>query len=159
MIEFKLLLMLLVANGAPILARNLLKSRFTIALDGGRQTSSGRFWLGPSKTLRGLIAAILAAMLAAPLLGFSWELGFTVGVLAMLGDLLASFIKRRMGLASSAQAPGLDQIPESLIPMLYCTYKLDLDWPSLMIVVMSFWVMEILLSRLLFRWGIRRHPY
>lgn len=159
MIELKLLLLLLVANGAPILARKFLQSRFDISLDGGRMTAGGRPWLGPSKTLRGLIAATLAATVIAPLLGFSWSLGCVVGMLAMLGDLIASFIKRRLGLASSSQAPGLDQIPESLIPMLYCTFKLGLAWKSLLFTVLAFWMAEILLSRLLYRFGIRRHPY
>lgn len=159
MLEFKLFLLLLVANGAPIVTRKLLGSRFDMALDGGMRTPGGRRWLGPSKTLRGLVAAILATALLAPLLGFSWDLGIIFGSLAMLGDLSASFIKRRLGLPSSSRANGLDQIPESLFPLLYCTVSLGLGCESLLLTVLAFWISGILLSRFLYRIGIRRHPY
>jgi CDP-2,3-bis-(O-geranylgeranyl)-sn-glycerol synthase len=115
--------------------------------------------LGPSKTWRGLLAALLSSSLAAPLLGFDWQLGLLLGSLAMLGDLFASFVKRRLGLAPSSQANGLDQIPESLFPMIYCWASLELAWSSLPLMVAIFWLSEVLLSRLLHRLGIRRHPY
>ena len=159
MLELKLLLLLLVANGAPILARKFLDSRFDQALDGGRMTSTGKPWLGPSKTVRGLVAAVLATTIFAPFLGFAWDFGFVFGLLAMAGDLLASFTKRRLGLPSSSQASGLDQIPESLVPLVYCKFSLGLEWLSVMAMVLAFWIAEILLSRFLYRIGIRRHPY
>jgi CDP-2,3-bis-(O-geranylgeranyl)-sn-glycerol synthase len=159
MIELKLLLLLLIANGAPILARLLLRSRLDHALDAGRTNSQGKPWLGPSKTLRGVLAAVLTTSIGAILLGLSWQLGVIIGLLAMVGDLLASFVKRRIGLAPSSQANGLDQIPESLLPMLYCAARLELGWVSVVGVVTAFWISEILLSRLLYRLGIRRHPY
>ena len=40
---------------------------------------------------------------------------------SMAGDLLASFLKRRFGLKVHAQAIGLDQIPEALLPLLLNT--------------------------------------
>ncbi len=159
MIEFNLFLLLLIANGAPILARHVFGKHFDLPLDGGRTTSRGQPWLGPSKTARGLLAAVLATTLGAILLGFSWSTGAMIGLLAMTGDLAASFTKRRLGLPSSSQAIGLDQIPESLLPMLYCTVSLKLAWSSVLWIVMAFWISEVLLSRLLFRLGIRRHPY
>jgi len=159
MLEFKLLLLLLVANGAPIVARKLLGSHFAAPLDGGLRSAGGKRWLGDAKTLRGLSAAILASALFSILLGFSWGFGILFGMLAMLGDLCASFIKRRLGLPASSQANGLDQIPESLIPLLYASYSLELGCWSLWGVVLAFWISGNLLSRLLYRIGIRRHPY
>ncbi len=159
MLELKLLLLLLIANGAPIVVRKLLGSRFAVPLDGGLKTAGGRRWLGDSKTLRGLLAAILATTSVSALLGFSWGFGAVFGMLAMLGDLIASFIKRRLGLPTSSQANGLDQIPESFIPLIYCTISLGLAWWSVAAIVMAFWISGILLSRLLYRIGIRRHPY
>ena len=40
----------------------------------------------------------------------------------MAGDLLSSFTKRRMRLASSSMAPGIDQVPESVLP-LTCRFR------------------------------------
>lgn len=158
-LEFKLLLLIVFANGAPILARHLLGTRFDLPIDGGRTTTLGYPWLGPSKTFRGVIAAVITSSLIAYLLGFTWTFGMIIGSLVMLGDLLASFIKRRLGLPSSSQAPGLDQIPESLIPLFYSASIFNLGWQSILLTVVAFWVSEILLSRLLFKLGVRRHPY
>ena len=159
MIELKLLLLILIANGSPILTRILLGSRFSFPLDGGLTTARGRRWLGSSKTVRGVVAAVLTTALAASLLGLPGVLGGTIGLLAMLGDLTASFIKRRSSMPPSSQAVALDQIPESILPMLYCAWSLDLDWDSVLSVVAGFWISEVLLSRLLFKLGVRRHPY
>ena len=80
--------------------------------------ADGRPWFGPSKTIRGIVLATLATAAAAAVLGLGWKCGGLVGIVAMAGGLLASFIKRRLGLAPSSQAIGLDQIPESLFPHL-----------------------------------------
>ena len=50
------------------------------------------------------------------MIGLDWRIGALVAAMAMLGDLFSSFLKRRMGLAPSRQAIGLDQIPESCFP-------------------------------------------
>lgn len=42
--------------------------------------------------------------------------GILVGAYAMLGDLLSSFLKRRIRLPSSSRAPVLNQLPEALLP-------------------------------------------
>ncbi|HXK57554.1 MAG TPA: CDP-archaeol synthase, partial [Gammaproteobacteria bacterium] len=82
-----------------------------------------------------------------------------IGGFAMLGDLLSSFFKRRLGLNPSAMAFGLDQIPESLLPLLVCRPLLDLSWLQVCLLTLGFLILELLLSQLLYRLGIRRHPY
>jgi hypothetical protein len=158
-IELKLLLLIIIANGAPVLARNILKSHFETAVDFNRVLFDGRPVFGPTKTWRGFIVAIIATVPFALLLGFTAELGLVLAALAMAGDLLGSFIKRRLRLAPSSRALGLDQIPESLLPMLACQGMLSLGWQSTVMVVFLFFVMELLLSRLLYQLHIRKHPY
>ena len=77
----------------------------------------------------------------------------------MTGDIISSFIKRRAGLASSARALGLDQIPEALLPMLLAWLWLDLGWLIVAVVVVLFTVSNILLSPILYRLGIRHQPH
>ncbi|MBT3046557.1 MAG: CDP-archaeol synthase [gamma proteobacterium symbiont of Ctena orbiculata] len=158
-IELKLLLLLVVANGAPILARHLFKDHFNWPLDGGLVTASGRHLLGPSKTIRGLIASLVITAMVAQLIGIDWPLGMMIAAFAMLGDLCASFIKRRIDLPPSSQAVGLDQIPESLVPLIPCAVVFDLHWWSVLYLVLAFWVVVVLLSRLLYLLGVRRRPY
>lgn len=159
MLELKLLLLVMLANGAPILAKRLLGDRWPRPIDGNRRFFDRRPLLGPAKTLRGLFAALAASTLAAPLLGFDAALGLTVGITAMAGDLISSFVKRRLGLASSRQALGLDQGLESLFPMVACKWLLGFGWDTVVIVVVAFAVVGVLLSRLLFRLRIRDRPY
>ncbi len=155
----RLLLLLVVVNGAPILARWLLGSRGAWPVDGGRRFADGRPLLGPAKTWRGLFAALLAGILAAPLLDLSPLLGLELAAAAMAGDLLSSFLKRRLGYASSSMALGLDQIPEALLPALLAMPYLQLSLAEVLWVVALFFAVELLLSRLLYRLGIRREPY
>jgi CDP-archaeol synthase len=159
MVELKLLLLIIVANGSPVLARNILKSRFETAVDSNRVFFDGRPVFGPAKTWRGIISAILLTVPIAFSLGFNAGLGLVAAALAMVGDLLASFIKRRLNLPPSSRSLGLDQIPESLLPMLACQSLLGLSWQSTIMVVILFFVMELLLSRLLYQLHIRKHPY
>jgi CDP-2,3-bis-(O-geranylgeranyl)-sn-glycerol synthase len=82
-----------------------------------------------------------------------------IGLAAMLGDLLSSFLKRRLGLASSARALGLDQLPESLLPTAVVAGPLDLSAPQVCGIAAAFFALELLLSRLLYRLRLRKRPY
>jgi CDP-2,3-bis-(O-geranylgeranyl)-sn-glycerol synthase len=78
---------------------------------------------------------------------------------AMAGDLFSSFVKRRLNLPPSSQALGLDQIPESLLPMLACRDALSLTAADIVVGVAIFFVGELVLSRLLFNAHLRDEPY
>jgi hypothetical protein len=116
----KLLVLLTLANGTPIVAKKILGPRFSFPVDAGINFRDRRPLFGPSKTIRGIVVSILVTTAAAPLLGLDFGVGATVAVAAMAGDLISSFVKRRLNFPSSSQALGLDQIPESLLPMLAC---------------------------------------
>lgn len=154
-----LLLLLLVANGAPILAQRLLGRRLDWPLDGGRVLADGQRLLGKSKTLRGVVSALLLTPLAALALGETVWLGGLIAAGALAGDSLSSFLKRRLGRAPSSQALGLDQIPEALLPLLLVRGWRELDGLTLIGLVVAFVVLELLLSKLLYRLRIRRRPY
>jgi len=155
----RLLLLLSIANLAPILLSRLRGRRPGARLDGGLDFFDGRPLLGPSKTVRGVAGAVATAALVAPLLGFSLPLGAVVGGFSMLGDALSSFCKRRLGLPASAKATGLDQIPEALLPLLVVAGSLSLSVVQIAAVTLAFFALEVPMSRLLFRFGVRDHPY
>jgi CDP-diglyceride synthetase len=155
----KLLALLIIANGTPVIAKKIFGSRFSYPLDAHMTFIDGRPLLGSSKTARGLILAIIVTTLSAPLFGISWEVGLNVVLFAMLGDLLSSFIKRRLNMPPSSMAFGLDQIPESLFPMIVCQLTLGLTTTGMLGVVFSFFILELLLSRILFGMGMRETPY
>ena len=155
----QLLTVLAVANGTPIIVEKILGKFLAFPIDGGATYSDGKPLFGSSKTLRGLALSIVATTAVAPLIGLSWKVGTLVALVAMIGDLFSSFLKRRMGLAPSCQAIGLDQIPESLLPLLACWFFLPLSIVDVVVATMIFFVGELLLSRVLFKLGIRNRPY
>jgi len=153
------LLLLFVANGAPIIARQLLAERYAVPIDAGKYFVDGQPFLGSSKSWRGVLAALLLTPLAALLLGLPLIVGLQFAAYAMLGDLISSFIKRRCRIKPSGQALGLDQIPESLLPLLLLKAQLGLAWSDIIAVVILFIALGLLFSRLLYRWHIRKRPY
>lgn len=159
MLVFQLLLLLLTANGAPILARQLPGNPGGCPLDAGLLAWDKRPFLGPAKTVRGLIASIAATATVAFLFGLPLQLGILIGAGAMVGDALSSFIKRRLNIETSGHAPGLDQIPESLLPLLLVAEPLQLSVIDITLIVCGFMLLEMLLSRLLYRLGIRKRPW
>jgi hypothetical protein len=155
----RVLLLLGVANSAPIVAKHLLGTRWGSPLDAGWRFIDDRPLLGPSKTVRGLVAAVACSALAAVPLGFSPGIGACVGALAMLGDALSSFVKRRLGVASSGQSMGIDQVPEALLPLLVLRGALGLSPLQIAAITLVFFALAIPLARLLFRMGLRDRPY
>lgn len=155
----KMLVLLVIANGVPILGKKIFGTAFSYRLDGGIKLRDGYPLFGPSKTVRGAVLSIAATALAAGALGFNWADGALIAALAMLGDLASSFIKRRLGRPSSSMALGLDQIPEALLPTLAFKARLGLTVWDIAGVVFAFILLELLLSRLLFRLHLRDQPY
>jgi predicted MPP superfamily phosphohydrolase len=115
----KILLLLWLVNFAPPLLAFLMEERWARAVDQGRTLWDGRPLFGNHKTSRGVVGALTMGALAGPLLGFLWWEGLAVSSLSVLGDLLSSFIKRRMDLPDGSVAPGLDQVFEGAFPLLY----------------------------------------
>jgi CDP-2,3-bis-(O-geranylgeranyl)-sn-glycerol synthase len=155
----KMLLLLVVANGVPVLGKKIFGATFNRALDGGLKLRDSHPLLGPSKTIRGVVLSIAATALAAIPLGYDWTDGALIALLAMLGDLASSFVKRRLGRPPSSTALGLDEIPESLLPALAFKTRLGLTAWDIAGVVFAFILLELLLSRLLFGLRLRNRPY
>ncbi len=154
-----ILAMLIAANSAPVLLALLLGSRGALPVDGGRTLGDGQPLFGSSKTWRGVIAMPAASALAAVALGQDAGFGLVFGALVGAGDLLSSFVKRRRKLPPSSRATGLDQLPESLLPSIYATLHLELDWWWAPLWAAVFMLLEMVVSPLLFRLHIRKRPY
>ncbi|HHJ18002.1 MAG TPA: CDP-archaeol synthase [Gammaproteobacteria bacterium] len=159
MLTLKLLMLALLANGTPVLVKRLLGQRFSRPVDGGLRFIDGQPLFGRSKTLRGIVVAVPVTSAGAWLMELGWEIGALFGAASLTGDLLSSFSKRRMKLAPSSRATGLDQIPEVLLPLLVCQPLLELTVLQIVAVVVLFFASDVFLSPLFFRLKIRDRPY
>ena len=156
---FKILLFILVANGAPVLISYLFSHRMSLPVDFGVQLNDQQPLFGVSKTWRGIIASIAATVAVSYLLYDDGAVGLYIALLAMCGDLFSSFIKRRLKKPSGSQMFLLDQLPESTFPALLLLYLHHIDLMQVVAIIAGFILLELLLSVLLYRAGIRKHPY
>jgi uncharacterized protein len=138
---------LLWANFLPPLANLILGNRSDYPLDGGKTWLDGRWIFGPHKTVRGVVASVLGGAAASPVFGLPWRVAGTAALFAMSGDLLTSFIKRRLDHPSGDPIPVLDQALEALLPTLYLGYSLSLSWWQGWLVVSLFVPITYLGSR------------
>lgn len=121
-----------VANGAPVVFGG------GGPIDGGRKFSDGRPIFGPGKTVRGFLAGLVAGTIMGAiqtaitsqtlyiLVGFLMSLG------ALSGDLLGSFIKRRLNMPRGSAAPVLDQIGFLVVAIVFAS---PFSMPSLEIFI------------------------
>jgi hypothetical protein len=134
----KIVVFLLWVNFLPPLANLFWRDRLATPVDGGVLWFDKRPIFGPNKTIRGIIASMLGGAAVFPLLGAAWWLAAITALLAMVGDLLSSFIKRRFNLASGKTVIVLDQIFESLFPSLFLGPFLALSAAQLLTIVLCF---------------------
>jgi CDP-diglyceride synthetase len=155
----QLLVLLTLANGTPVIAKKIFGDFLAHPLDGGRTLADGRPLFGRSKTIRGAVLSIVVTTAGAPWIGLDWTAGFLVSAMAMIGDLLSSFAKRRMKLSPGSMALGLDQVPESLLPALACRWILPITISDILLVTALFFAGELVVSRVLYALHIRDRPY
>ena len=123
-----------VANAAPL----VLGGRRP--LDGGRNFLDGRPIFGSHKTLRGLLAGIIAGSLVG--LGESFVdprlalAGFAISLGAVSGDLLGAFVKRRLSVKPGGPLPILDQLDFVLGGLVLSFPSLPMSLVSVLIVVL-----------------------
>ena len=153
------LALLVAANGAPVIARDIAGTHFNWPVDLGLMLNDAQPLFGDSKTWRGLLVAVISGAIVAGWIELTVKQGALFALLVMIGDLFASFTKRRLRLAPSSRSRGLDVIPESLLPAVVMKTELGLNMIDIGLVVMVFFLIEVYLSPILYRWHIRNRPY
>jgi CDP-2,3-bis-(O-geranylgeranyl)-sn-glycerol synthase len=149
-------------------------------IDGGRTMGDSRL-LGDGKTWRGTAAGTLAGTLVALALdalapaasglvghslpGFPLAAGFGLALGAMLGDIGASFVKRRSGRERGAAFPGLDQL-DFVVGALACAFVVAPAWfgatftlPVLVVVVVVTPVLHVVTNGIAYLLGLKNEPW
>jgi CDP-2,3-bis-(O-geranylgeranyl)-sn-glycerol synthase len=156
---FQAFVLLIAANGAPVITGKLFGSRLASPIDNGLKLRDGYRLFGGTKTWRGLISAVLFTTAVAILCGLEPLTGIFFSTLTVTGDLFSSFIKRRRGNAESSRARGLDTVPESLLPLWLLKDSLALNYIGIALIVFLFFLCEEFISPVLYRLHIRDQPY
>ena len=150
-------------------------------IDGGRTLDDGKRLLGDGKTWRGtafgtvagIVVALLLNLLHGPFTGVT-ELGVPAFPIhaavalafgAMLGDILASFLKRRTGRERGAAFPGVDQL-DFVVVSLLLTLLVATGWfletftlPVLVAVFVLTPVLHVSTNAIAFALGLKDEPW
>lgn len=156
----------LAGGGRPIDAGRTLR--------GSRVLGDGKTWRGTAFGVFAGVALALALDVLSPdvgqALGVSlptFPLGPTLGlpIGAMLGDLLASFLKRRTGRERGAAAPGLDQL-DFVVGALVLTGVVAPGWfgetftlPVLLVVVVVTPILHVVTNGIAYVLGLKSEPW
>jgi hypothetical protein len=146
------LLLIIVANLLPWAASKALPQAWTFPLDCGLRFRDGSRLFGDHKTWKGLLAGSLGCGFAAVLMGLGFTVGAGFGALSLFGDALSSAAKRRLALAPGAEVPGLDQLPEALLPSIVLAGALGLGAAEILAAALAFLMLDLIMTRL-------RHGY
>ncbi len=141
------LLLIAVANVVPWAAGQAMRRRWSAPLDCGVRFRDGERLLGDHKTWRGLLLGTLGCGLTAMLTGPGFAVGAGFGALSLTGDALSSALKRRLRLAPGTEIPGLDQLPEALLPSVVFAGALGLGAAEIMASALVFLALDILVTR------------
>jgi CDP-2,3-bis-(O-geranylgeranyl)-sn-glycerol synthase len=153
---------------------------------GGRPIDGGRLWgdkrlLGDGKTWRGTIVGTVAGTTVALLLnlvapaatavfGFSLptfplRVALSLALGAMLGDITASFLKRRTGRQRGAAFPGVDQL-DFVVGALGLTALSSPAWfaatfplPALGVVLVATPVLHVVTNVIAYLLGVKDEPW
>jgi predicted MPP superfamily phosphohydrolase len=148
MLPLKILMILLVTNTAPILSGALFPKARRWPLDKGRRLADGRPLLGEHKTLWGLLSGIGAAGIFSLLMGLPLTVGLLIGLASLLGDLLTSFLKRRLGLVEGDTAHLFDHLLEGALPLLLCKHLFAISWGLVLVLLGLFILCGLLGSKI-----------
>lgn len=124
-------------NFTPPLLAFFLDDKLKKPVDLGKSFCDGRRFFGPHKTWRGIISALASGALLALLFRFPVWAGFFAALLSMSGDLVSSFIKRRINKPSGRNFPLVDQFFEGALPFIVFTpyFQLGLVRTAILVVL------------------------
>jgi CDP-2,3-bis-(O-geranylgeranyl)-sn-glycerol synthase len=137
------LLMIAAASTAPWAVARVCGNRWTWPLDFDSTLWDGQRLFGAHKSWRGLVAGIAASALVGWAFGPGWLVGCGVGALALAGDVMSSAIKRRLNRPPGAEVPGLDQVPEALLPLLLLREPLGISAATALMLTFVFTILDL----------------
>lgn len=147
----------MVANAAPMMVKPLIDRVSRHRVDFGRKAWDGRDVFGRNKSWEGIAAAIVVSVLASTIFvyfeGNPWWIvyGFVSAVGAMCGDLLNSFIKRRLSLGPGECFIPCDQLSFLLVAhaLIYLSGVYELVGVELSARVLAFGIVASLFLHML----------
>jgi CDP-2,3-bis-(O-geranylgeranyl)-sn-glycerol synthase len=164
------------ANMAPILFRDRIRW-LAIPVDMGIRIG-GKPIFGSHKTIRGFVVGILAAALTAVIQSYLYSIGIgrtisyidyhlacgicigiTIGFGALFGDLVKSFIKRRLDLREGTPFVPWDQVDYAIGMIVFSGLVLPMTLAMMVTLLISAPTLSIIVTRIAFHLKIRKEKW
>lgn len=156
----------MVANGSPVVISKFMK---THPIDFGKKWRDGKRILGDGKSFEGAFGGILAGEITAILIGYFEgmleDLSLTGGIAsigAILGDIIKSFFKRRLGIERGNSLPLADQLDFYLgatIAVLLCNKCMHPTIDSFLFGVILIPALHVLTNFFAYKLGLKDVPW
>ncbi|MEM2915092.1 MAG: CDP-2,3-bis-(O-geranylgeranyl)-sn-glycerol synthase [Candidatus Bathyarchaeia archaeon] len=151
------------ANGAPVLFGG------GRPIDGGKRFLDGKPIFGPNKTFRGFVSGIIVGTFVgwvqeslapkANLPKGNLVLGFVLSFGALIGDLMGSFMKRRLNLKPGAPLPISDQIDFVLVALLFSLIVQPPSITNAFIIIVLTVPIHLLVNALAYLLHLKKNPW
>jgi len=135
-------------------------------IDAGKKFTDGRPIFGAGKTVQGFLAGLVAGTFVGLLQGIAagtlsryLALGFLLALGALLGDLLGSFIKRRLGIKRGGLAPGLDQLSFVVVALLAASPLALPSWEIVLTIIIITLPIHLATNFGGYKLGLKSKPY
>ncbi|MBU0577106.1 CDP-archaeol synthase [Patescibacteria group bacterium] len=162
-----------VANMAPVLFKWL--PLFNVPVDFGARFR-GQPLFGAHKTYRGFLAGIFMAVLvvyiqqllypqmtAYSLINYSeiniWYVGFLLGFGALFGDMIESFFKRQVGIASGKSWAPFDQIDWILGGLIFISFCQIISWKVWIAAILLFGLLHPIVNLIGYYLGVKKNKF
>ena len=137
-----------------------------LPLDGWRRLGDGRRIFGDGKTVRGFVAGLVVGTIIGALQGVAkgsfshyLSLGFLLALGALLGDLMGSFTKRRLGIERGGALPGLDQLGFVVIALLLASPVEVPSWQVIAAILLITPALHLATNFIGYKMGLKSRPY
>lgn len=162
------------ANMAPVVAKNMFR-KLTLPIDFNIKLGNHTI-LGKNKTYRGLAAGVIAAIAVTymqfllqssnilaefAIIDYSgWLLiGFLLGFGAIFGDLVKSFVKRRLELKPGMPFVPLDQLDFVFGALIFIYPVAKLSMEKMAIILFISFILHMIINHIAFYTGIRKERW
>lgn len=147
-----------VANATPLLVIKLIKQGHPIDLN--RNFIDEKPIFGPGKTIEGFFIGILIGTITGIIQDQSNILrAVTLSLGAMFGDLVGSFIKRRLNIRRGDPAPILDQLAFILGAIILSSYFENYEVKEAIMIVLITIPLHIFTNKLAYIFGLKKVPW
>ncbi len=156
------------ANGAPVVFMHKRRGR---PLDFGLKWIDGRRLLGDGKTIEGALIYMATGVVVSSIISLILYNNIYIKVIvtgavasagALMGDIVESFLKRRIGLPRGAPLPLADQLDFYIganLALLACNYCIKPVLSSYVAGVVLIPILHVVTNKLAFKLGFKKVPW